>query len=185
MQCPILESSPLIAPSSLQAAGSNGIIRQGAFHPWGGNRWILLIRHASIKLLWFAESAMCMWQLRGWHKKPLGAPLGCLHLAVTYEPQTQCVQTWTCHFFTLKNVCPLFRQISPPSCLSQTLGVAFNTSLPWSPNPIFPKICPFYFLGIYLVVAPVPGPQCSASNHCPIWSPCLQVCSHDPILHHC
>lgn len=53
-------------------------LRQGVILSLRRNRWILLIRHASIKFLGFTESAMCMWHLGGWPKRPLVAPPGSL-----------------------------------------------------------------------------------------------------------
>lgn len=80
----------------LQASG----LRQGHSAILRRNRWILLIRHASIKFLGFTESAMCMTfgegDLEG---------LWWLHLA-PHGLQTQYIQTWTCYFFLSQRDAP-------------------------------------------------------------------------------
>lgn len=58
--CSARDAMSTIVPSSLQAARSSGTLRQGGILSLRRGRWILLIRHASIKRLWFAESAVCM-----------------------------------------------------------------------------------------------------------------------------
>lgn len=57
-QCLWCCNSFSIVPSSLQASGSSRILRQGGISSLRRNRWILLIRYVSVKLPWFAESAM-------------------------------------------------------------------------------------------------------------------------------